>query len=381
MAYRSGVRGGVPIVGGVLALVGAWFVRRQAPWVPWPYLLGITAALVVVLAMVTIMRAGRSWGDRIPRRVRIGGIVVSSMLVVALIPVPWMTAGLDDPPGTAWRLDGRMHVGGERIDPPGRWYWLTVGRPPIVAEVVRSWFTDTAAPVSLRTGSATGSPRLNEPAAAAIGLRAAGYPVDMRLIVELSDPLLEHLPDRLTITHVDGRRLDDPSDWERTLTLLATGASVTVADDDSTTTVLTGPELPYRRVDLIDVPSERLDAMVGGRLARTPIGRWFRGMALGRSHGLMIALVVYAHTSGEDLARGRTITGTGGIRGDGSVTRIGGLPSKARAAAALGADVLIVPAEQMHLLDGLDLGRTTVVPVEHLDDAISALRDPTWETR
>jgi hypothetical protein len=34
----------------------------------------------------------------------------------------------------------------------------------------------------------------------------------------------------------------------------------------------------------------------------------------------------------------------------------------------------MVPAEQRHELDGLELGRTRVIAVSHLDEAIEALR-------
>lgn len=368
----SVVPGVVPAVATIAALLGAALVRRQAPWVSWLYLL---ALIGLAAAVWHLARPGeRSPVNRVPRRGRLAGVGAGALLIVALTPVPWMTAALDDPPGTAWRLDGRLQVAGERYDPPGDWYWLTVGRPPLVAEVVRGWLPGAPAAVSLRTSSASNSPRLNEPAAVAVGLRAAGLPVELRLIVELSSPTDPDRPDRIIVTHVDDRPVTTTADWERLIDGLAAGGSFTLTGADGTTQRVVGPDLPYRRVELLEVPDAELDAFIGGTLASTPVGRWFRGLALGRSHGLMVALVTYAHVSGEDLARGRSIAGTGGIRGDGTVTRIGGLTSKARAAAAIGADVLLVPAEQAHLLEGLDLGATIVVPVSHLDDAVSALR-------
>ena len=42
---------------------------------------------------------------------------LSLLTLVALCPVPWLTADLDDPPGTAWRLDGRLTIEGRQIDP------------------------------------------------------------------------------------------------------------------------------------------------------------------------------------------------------------------------------------------------------------------------
>lgn len=366
----------VTVVSTVLALVGAGLVRRQTPWVPWPYLL----VVIGLVAVMWVLARPGSLTSRLPRSARAAGIAVAALTFVALLPVPWMTAALDTPPGTAWRLDGRLHVDGERIDPAGDWYWLTVGRPPLIAEVARSLVGGAPAAVSLRTGSGSAAPRLNEPAAAAVGLRAAGRPVELRLIIELSRPADDGWPDRLVVGLVDGRPVTTIDDWERAVDRLGAAGSITITDDDGTRRTVIGPELPYRRVELLEVPTEPLDATIGGRLARTPPGRWFRGLALGRSHGMMVALVTYAHTSGEDLARGRSIAGTGGIRGDGTVTRIGGLPSKAGAAVRAGVDILLVPAEQVHLLEDLDLGRTTVIAVSSLDEAVSALRGSAWET-
>ena len=72
-----------------------------------------------------------------------------------------------------------------------------------------------------------------------------------------------------------------------------------------------GAALPFGRVDVIESPTESLDVAVGGRLARSLPGAWYRDLSLGASHGLMVALVTYADASGEDLARGRAIAGTG----------------------------------------------------------------------
>ncbi|MDZ7678722.1 MAG: hypothetical protein U5K29_09220 [Acidimicrobiales bacterium] len=277
----------------LVALLGvgaaAILAKRQAPWIPWIYLAALLGG-AIALASVYWWRSG-------PRRWRIVGATGATALLLALLPVPWLTVRGADPPGTAWRLDGRVTVDGDTIDPPGEWYWLTVGRPPLVGEVVNAWVTGADGPIDLRHGDDASRPQASEPAAVAVGLRAAGQP-----------------------------RL-----------------------------------------------AEDLDVAVGGRLAATPIGDWYRSLALGRSHGLMVSLVTYAHASGEDLSRGRAIAGTGAIEPDGTVSRIGGLPSKARAAATAGADVLLFPAEQVDELDGFDPGTMELIPVANLDDAIDAL--------
>ena len=121
--------------------------------------------------------------------VRWPALGLSLLVLLALCPVPWLTADLDDPPGTAWRLDGRLAIEGRQIDPPGAWYWLTVGRPPMVAEVVAGWITGNEEPRNLAVGSRAARPVFNEPAAAAVGLRRAG--VDLELEVVEKQALLE----------------------------------------------------------------------------------------------------------------------------------------------------------------------------------------------
>jgi PDZ domain-containing secreted protein len=114
-------------------------------------------------------------------------------------------------------------------------------------------------------------------------------------------------------------------------------------------------------------------AAVGGRLAAIPPFSLFRSLALGRSHGLVVALATYADAIDLDLAGGRHIAATGGVRSDGSVTRIGGLPAKARAARRVGVDVFFFPAGQEGDLSTFDPGSMKLVPVASLDEAIDFL--------
>jgi PDZ domain-containing protein len=91
----------------------------------------------------------------------------------------------------------------------------------------------------------------------------------------------------------------------------------------------------------------------------------------------MVALVSYLHETGEDLARGRSIAGTGAITSEGTVRPIGGLRSKATAAKRVGADVLLFPAVQAADLADFDAGTMRLIPVHTLREAAAALAAPT----
>jgi hypothetical protein len=309
---------------------------------------------------------------------------------VLALPIPWLHVVSDDPPGTAWRLDGRLHIDGEPVTPPGRWTWLTVGRPQLVGELLRDRLTGRSAAVDLRAGSAVRRPALAEPAAVAVGLRHAGHDVPLGVLVEVRQPLLDGFPEGL-LAAVDGIALTDREDWTEVAGVWGEGLDPSLLDDadpDASPRSLTfalrdgsrhtapGPGLPYGRINVVPTAPADLRAGITFPLLRWLPDRWFRELSLGRSHGMMVALTTYAHASGHDLAQGRHIAGTGGILGDGTVTRIGGLPAKARAANRAGADVLLVPALQAHQLAGITFEGTTVVPVSSLDEAIAWLASP-----
>ena len=311
-------------------------------------------------------RSGRRRWSRATRR----WVLV---LLVVLLPVPWMHVVDADPPGQSWRLDGRLLVEGEPVAPPGRWSWLTVGRPPVLIEVVRDRVVEGPELArDLRRAPASSRPALNEPAAAAVGLAHAGLDIDMAVVVEAIGPLEPGLPDRVIVERLNGVRLTDRAAWRRARA--QPPRNVTFATTDGRTFRGPGPRLPYERVNVVDVAPRDLDAAVIGQLGRVAPVRWFRSLALGRSHGMMVALMTYADASGEDLAAGRHVAGTGGINGEGTVTRISGLPAKARAARRAGADVLVYPAVQHDELAGFDPGGMELIGVLTLTEAIEQLR-------
>jgi PDZ domain-containing secreted protein len=368
---RAGRLTGLLIV--AAATSAAVVVHRRLPWIPPAYL----AALIgLPLAGWRIAR----WRAA-PRPLRWTAPAVAALALIALLPVPWLQADLDHPPGSAWRLDGRLAINGETIDPPGSWYWLTVGRPPIVAELVSGWlFDDGAEPTNMLGGRLAQRPAISEPAAAAVGLRRAGWPVELSMVVEVSEPFDNLLPQRAVVAALNGLAPTTRDEWDAAVGALGDLNTITTAAGDSYS--FQGRTIPFRRVDVVEVPrGGGVDAVVGGRLARTLPGTWFRDLAVGASHGLMVALVSYVYGADEDLAAGRAIAGTGTIRSDGTIGAIRGLLAKATAARDIGADVLLFPAAQAHELAAFDAGPMRLLPVASLDEAIEGLRAPSNVSR
>jgi Lon-like protease len=94
----------------------------------------------------------------------------------------------------------------------------------------------------------------------------------------------------------------------------------------------------------------------------------------GPSAGLMWSVGLYDLLTQGDLTAGRTIAGTGSIDLDGNVGPIGGILNKVVAARDAGADVMLVPRDNLRELRGVDTGDLTLIPVSTFDEAIEALK-------
>ena len=97
----------------------------------------------------------------------------------------------------------------------------------------------------------------------------------------------------------------------------------------------------------------------------------------GSSGGLMLSLAIYDILSKEDIAKGRTIAGTGTITKDGKVGKIGGIRYKVKTAAKNKVDVFLVPIsnykEAKQTVKKFNL-RINLVKVKTLNDAIEYLK-------
>lgn len=299
------------------------------------------------------------------------------VLVGLLLPVPWQHRS-DSSLGLVWRLDRRLHVGSEVLDPPGHYSWLTVGRPALVAELLWQRVVTSRDPGArsiardLRRGSVSSRPAHTESVAAAVGMRRAGHDVSLTVRVSVSVPEPGHpgLPQRAVITRLNGIPIVDRGSLHHALAASVPREGLSFETEADQRHVVAGDELPYQHLEVIDLAPD-VEASVGGQ---GPPYSWIRSMSMGSSHGLMVGLTTYAALADEDLAAGRHIAGTGRLFGDGTVGSIGGLTAKAGAARRSGADVLLFPASQAHLLASFDPGSMRLVPVTSIDEAIAELR-------
>jgi hypothetical protein len=223
-------------------------------------------------------------------------------------------------------------------------------------------------------GSGFNSPAMAEPAAIAIGLARAGRDIELTTVVEVSGPEIPGLPDRVQVARVNGQAITTGAEWSNAISHL--GQENEFITPAGTVHNFTGAELPYREVATMGLPIEASVSLTGW--LRFVPESWYRNLTLGRSHGLILALAAYTHASGEDLARGRVVAGTGAIRIDGTISTVGGLAAKARAAHRAGVDMFVYPASQRcqgdAVAESLRGHAMTMHPVASLDEAIGALR-------
>jgi Lon-like protease len=93
----------------------------------------------------------------------------------------------------------------------------------------------------------------------------------------------------------------------------------------------------------------------------------------GPSAGLLIALTVYDLADEGDLTDGRVIAGTGTIDGQGNVGPVGGVEQKIETALNAGAQIFLVPAQEVEQARAAAEGRLRVIEVATLQGAIAAL--------
>lgn len=306
------------------------------------------------------------------RRVWLVGALV--LVAAALVPVPFNIVFADEPAAHVWRLDGRLIVNGESANPKGRWSFVAVGRPALLGESVFNRITKKPAARNVRHGLAHHRPVFAEPLAAAAGLNLAGVSVlaDPLLIIEARDGLT---PMRVAVA-LNGSKsaliaFRDAAAVMPVESFVTENSSFTLRD--GSTVVLTPTELAGMRFRSSEVLTEDVSARIRWRTQRYVPERWFRSLAVGNSHGLMVALVTYATVADADLGQGLHVAGTGAVRTDGTVEPVGAVAAKAVAAHRAKADVFFYPAVFEDTLAALTFDGMETVPVHHLRDAVTWL--------
>jgi Lon-like protease len=214
--------------------------------------------------------------------------------------------------------------------------------------------------------------------ATAVGAEAAGVDVTLRTSVLLVDvlpdgPAAEVLAPGDEIRAFNGEPLQEAAQLQAFTRASDDGDQVTLTvahaggerDVDVTLGRLPGSDQVGLGV-LAETVADGLDLPFEVELGDTRIG--------GPSAGMMTALTVFDLLSDEDLVAGRTVVGTGTITPDGRVGPVGGVPSKVRAAAEYGADVVLVPGAQLEPALAAAPAGLEVHGVATFEEALDALR-------
>ncbi len=112
-----------------------------------------------------------------PWQIRAWRLLVAG-LIFLMLPIPWKY-DMSNTLGIALRLDSRLYIEGREVSPPGdgQFYWLTsIGRPQLVVEALheRAFESSGRPAVDVLSGPLEHRPKINEPAAVAVGLSHAG---------------------------------------------------------------------------------------------------------------------------------------------------------------------------------------------------------------
>lgn len=305
-------------------------------------------------------------GDRKRRRGRATTWLIA-LVVASLLPVPWLQGGLRH--GTSRPLT--LTIDGRTTTDRDLRYLTVLGYYPLGQAVGDLFVREPgAAPNDLLSLEKPDwlRPVVNEPIAAAMGARAAGDTTPLWLTIT------GRAPDgrEVAVDRMNGRPIRTGGDLLGARELLVSDRWFSTRDGDrfdgAPSDVLTGVQLRW---------DSRIDAHTTGGVPfghiaalREPV----RGLPVGASHTLIVAIAAYEDASGHDLTRGRVVAGTGELDPlTGAVGRIGGLRLKAEAAWKDGVDVLLYPAAQTAELATVSTPGMRRIPVDSLDQAIAAL--------
>jgi len=210
--------------------------------------------------------------------------------------------------------------------------------------------------------------------AAAAAARVAGLPVrisgsGVRVVDVLPDaPAAGVLRPGDTIVTVDGQRVDDAGELRELVQARPVGSRLRLELDGGRWVTVSTARLPGVSGGVgvgvaVETRDLRVDLPVQVQFTERPdVG--------GPSAGLAYALAVADLLAERDYASGRTIAATGTIQADGDVGEVGGVEQKAIAARSAGAQLFLVPREELQEARGVGL---VVQGVDHLEQALRLL--------
>jgi PDZ domain-containing protein len=294
-------------------------------------------------------------------------------------------------PGGTYDIGSRVHVPDEHRLPMGRMAftavfeqeanWAEVARARVVgrAEIVPA--ADIRPPGTTQEQVNQTNKRLideSKPVAAVVGLRAAGFPVEISGQGAQVESVIKGMPaDGVlqvgdVIVAVDGQTI------ETTNALIENVRRRQVGDQVTLTIVREGQQQDVR-VGTRSSPTEPGRPLVGVTVStylfdvRLPFPVEFESDNVGGpSAGFMFALGLLDAVTPGDLTRGYYVAGTGTIGADGTVGPVGGTAEKALAAEQDSAQLFLVPRADYE--DAKRWVRTIrIEPIDRFEDAVRVL--------
>ncbi|HET6316629.1 MAG TPA: PDZ domain-containing protein [Chloroflexota bacterium] len=294
-------------------------------------------------------------------------------------------------PGGTWDVGSRVTVPEDVRKPVGRMAftavyeqeanWGEVARARVVgqAEVVPA--TDIRPPGTTQQQVNETNRRLideSKPVAAVVGLRAAGYDVQITGQGSQVESVIQGMPadgvlrPRDIIVAADGQPTPTTTSLVETIRRHQVGdrLRLTIQRDGQQQDVDVGtansPSEPGRPVVGVTISTYMFDV-------RTPFQVNIESDNVGGpSAGLMFALGILDAVTDGDLTRGYFVAGTGTIAPDGTVGPVGGAAEKALAAEHDGAQFFLVPRDNADEAKRW-VNSIQIVPVERFDDAVRSL--------
>ena len=218
----------------------------------------------------------------------------------------------------------------------------------------------------------------SERVAAAVALKAAGYPVKATPTGVLVDGVAIDVPAASVLRSGDvilrarGKPVRTVTELRAALAPLTPGETVALRIRRNLTTI-------DRKVEMAGSPGEQGRAIIGiqaSEEANIVLPRKVTidlGNIGGPSAGLPFALQVYQEL-GKDVDRGLRVAATGEIQLDGSVTSVGGVKQKTYGVRQAKADVFLVPAGENAAIARRYAGGLRVIPVESFRQALEVLK-------